>query len=75
MAAVSISQDAIRCVRQCLRSHERDVARDLSDLRDVIQDGCASDSDKDEYAILCQVQIILASFESDLSRIQNGGAE
>lgn len=75
MGAVSISKDAVICVRQWLHSYRRDISRDIVELREIIHDDCASDSDEDEIETLWQINKILSSFESVLSDIEKGVCE
>lgn len=75
MGAVSISKDAVICVRQWLRSYQRDISRDIVELNDIIRDGCSSDSDEHEFQTLWQIKKILSSLDSALSNIEKGVCE
>lgn len=75
MNAVSKSKDAVICVRQWLHSYQRDVADGIEELCDIIRDGCASDSDENEYETLWQVHVILRKFATVLSDIDKGVCE
>lgn len=68
--AADISKDACVSVRNSLLSLRSSIKKESEELSTIIRDGCASDYDKEDYAVLQSSLVVLSALLSCLRNLE-----